>query len=37
MNQVHVNALFCRLVKLVSSSKVRPLDMLALPNMLPQV
>jgi hypothetical protein len=36
MNQVHVNALFCRLVKLVSS-KVRPLDMLALPNMLPQV
>jgi membrane-associated PAP2 superfamily phosphatase len=37
MNQVHVNALFGRLVKLVCSSNVRPLDMLALPNMLPQV
>jgi hypothetical protein len=37
MNQIHVNALFGRLVKLVGSGNVRPLDMLALPSMLPQV
>jgi hypothetical protein len=37
MNQIHVNALFGRLVKLVGSGNVRPLDMLALPNLLPQV
>uniref|UniRef100_A0A383VCV1 FAST kinase leucine-rich domain-containing protein n=1 Tax=Tetradesmus obliquus TaxID=3088 RepID=A0A383VCV1_TETOB len=37
MNQIHVNALFGRLVKLVGCGNVRPLDMLALPSLLPQV